>query len=186
MPLASTTSTTAVRAFGLLLKRYRRSAHLTQAELAERAGFSVVYISMLERGTRQPQPSTVALLAEALELSGGERATLVSAAQLPSNINHRPTVQVEPSPLPMGGFLGALPASPLVGRTQELSEILATLHAVTHGQGRLLILVGEPGVGKTRLAQEIVLLARAGGFRVLTGRCYEPNQTVAYYPFLDV
>jgi tetratricopeptide (TPR) repeat protein len=49
----------------------------------------------------------------------------------------------------------------------------------------LLILVGEPGVGKTRLAQEITELARAQGFRILTGRCYEPQQTVGYYPFLE-
>ena len=47
------------------------------------------------------------------------------------------------------------------------------------------MLVGEPGVGKTRLAQEITLLARAQGFRVITGRCYEPQQSVAYYPFLE-
>ena len=49
----------------------------------------------------------------------------------------------------------------------------------------MLILVGEPGVGKTRLAQEITRKARAQGFRVLTGRCYEPQQTIAYYPFLE-
>ncbi len=55
--------------FGPLLKQFRRAARLTQAQLAERAGFSVVYISMLERGARQPQPSTVALLADALDLS---------------------------------------------------------------------------------------------------------------------
>ena len=59
------------------------------------------------------------------------------------------------------------------------------LAAVTSRQGRLLILVGEPGVGKTRLAQEITRKARAQGFRILTGRCYEPQQTIAYYPFLE-
>jgi predicted ATPase len=61
----------------------------------------------------------------------------------------------------------------------------AALEAVASGQGQLLMLVGEPGVGKTRLAQEIALLARAAGCRVLSGRCYEPQQTVAYYPFLE-
>jgi transcriptional regulator with XRE-family HTH domain len=59
-------STTSAYAFGVALIRARRAAHLTQAQLAEAAGFSVVYISMLERGTRQPQRTTVALLAEAL------------------------------------------------------------------------------------------------------------------------
>jgi transcriptional regulator with XRE-family HTH domain len=58
-------STTSAYAFGIALKRARRAARLTQAQFAERAGFSVVYISMLERGARQTQRTTVALLAEA-------------------------------------------------------------------------------------------------------------------------
>ena len=67
--------------FGPLLKQFRRAAHLTQAQLAERAGFSVTYMSKLERGVRQPLPSTIALLADALNLSGDERVAFESAAQ---------------------------------------------------------------------------------------------------------
>jgi predicted ATPase/class 3 adenylate cyclase/predicted negative regulator of RcsB-dependent stress response len=68
--------------FGALLKRARRAAHLTQAELAERAGFSVVYISMLERGARQPpRKDAVALLVAALELVGEDRAVFDAAAR---------------------------------------------------------------------------------------------------------
>ena len=40
-------------------------------------------------------------------------------------------------------------------------------------------------MGKTRVAQEITVRARAQGFSVITGRCYEPQQSVAYYPFLE-
>src|SRR5262245_37620277 len=75
--------------FGTLLKRSRRAAHLTQAQLAERAGFSVVYISMLERGARAPQRTTVDLLADALALTADERAALEGAAQLPAPTGHR-------------------------------------------------------------------------------------------------
>jgi transcriptional regulator with XRE-family HTH domain len=57
-----------------MLKRHRRATRMTQAQLAERAGFRVVYLSMLERGARQPQRTTVALLAEALALAPSERA----------------------------------------------------------------------------------------------------------------
>ncbi len=183
----SKTATPTLLAFGVALKRARRAAHLTQAELAERAGFSVVYISMLECGARQPQPSTVALLVEALAFPSAERVALESAAQSPATIaaRQRRGDDAATLPLPVGGFLGALPASMLVGRESELAVIQGTLTAVASGQGRLLILVGEPGVGKTRLAQEITLTARAQGFRVVTGRCYEPQQTVAYAPFLE-
>lgn len=183
----SKTATPTLLAFGVALKRARRAAHLTQAELAEHAGFSVVYISMFERGARQPQPSTVALLVEALALPCAERVALESAAQSPATnaARRRRGDDAATPPLPVGGYLGALPASMLVGRESELAVIQETLTAVASGQGRLLILVGEPGVGKTRLAQEITLTARAQGFRVVTGRCYEPQQSIAYAPFLE-
>jgi class 3 adenylate cyclase/tetratricopeptide (TPR) repeat protein len=88
-------------------------------------------------------------------------------------------------PLPIGGFLGALPDSPLVAREDELQQVLRLLDAVDAGAGRLVLLVGEPGVGKTRLAQEATLAARNRRWYLATGRCYEGQQKVAYYPFLE-
>jgi tetratricopeptide (TPR) repeat protein len=154
-------------AFGPLLKRARRAARLTQAELAERAGFSVVYVSMLERGARAPQRTTLALLADALDLSSDERVAFEAAAQAPDMARRQRSADpVGTAHPPVGVYLGALTA-------------------VAGGQGRILLLVGEPGVGKTRLAQQIALMAPARGFCVFTGRCYEPQQRVAYYPFLE-
>jgi transcriptional regulator with XRE-family HTH domain/tetratricopeptide (TPR) repeat protein len=171
--------------FGLLLKRSRRAARLTQAQLAERAGFSVVYISMLERGARSPQRTTVALLAEALALSPSERAAFQATTPLPPpHATYKPQDATAPA-LPIGSFLGATPTVALVGRESELDVVAAHLAEVVTGQGRLLMLVGEPGVGKTRLAQEISVQARARGFRVVTGRCYEPQQTFAFAPFVE-
>jgi transcriptional regulator with XRE-family HTH domain len=116
----STTSTASTRDFGLALKRARRAAHLTQAELAERAGFSVVYISMLERGARQPQRSTLALLADALTLAGAARVALEAAAPAPAAAQRRRGDGAAGTPpLPVGGFLGALPSRQLVGRERE-------------------------------------------------------------------
>ena len=65
--------------FGMLLKRYRRAADLTQEMLAERAGYSITYVSKLERGERQPLALTVVALAEALGLSPREQANLEDA-----------------------------------------------------------------------------------------------------------
>jgi class 3 adenylate cyclase/tetratricopeptide (TPR) repeat protein len=86
---------------------------------------------------------------------------------------------------PIGNFLGALPDGPIVAREAELSRIEVALGAVMEGTGRVLLLGGEPGVGKTRLAQEAMLAARNRGFLIATGRCYEPQQTVPYYPFME-
>src|SRR5262245_16441037 len=145
-----------VLAFGPLLKRHRRATHLTQAQLAERAGFSADYISKLERGARDPQRATVALLADAMGLSTSDRKILEATVQR-SRARHGD----EAAQLPTGGFLGAVPAGPLVGRAAELEAITSALEMVASGHGQLLVLVGEPGVGKTRLAQEITLLAQA-------------------------
>ena len=51
--------------FGGLLRVYRRAAGLTQEQLAERAGYSTVYVSMLERGQRLPLPATAMTFADA-------------------------------------------------------------------------------------------------------------------------
>jgi len=85
----------------------------------------------------------------------------------------------------IGGFLGSLPSGPLVGRNEELRELLASIEAAGRGEGKLVLLAGEPGVGKTRLAQEATLVLRNQGFLIAAGRCYEPRQTVPFYPFLD-
>jgi predicted ATPase len=68
-------------------------------------------------------------------------------------------------------FLGALPTGPLVGREPELRRLLVALDGVATGQGRVVLLAGEPGVGKTRLTQELMRQAGERGFRVLAGRC---------------
>src|SRR5262245_38851347 len=66
--------------FGALLKRFRRAARLTQDAFAERAGYSAVYVRMLERGARTPLPATIDLLSAALGLAPHEREALATAA----------------------------------------------------------------------------------------------------------
>jgi class 3 adenylate cyclase/tetratricopeptide (TPR) repeat protein len=87
--------------------------------------------------------------------------------------------------LPRGKYLGSLPDGPLVGREEQVAPLADVLDEVLTGAGRLVLLAGEAGVGKTRLAQEVTALAHGRGFLLAAGRCYEPEQTVAYYPFLD-
>ena len=51
--------------------------------------------------------------------------------------------------------------------------------------GALFLLVGEPGIGKSRLAEELVAHARARGARVLVGRCWEAGGAPAYWPWVQ-
>src|SRR5215831_2339139 len=85
--------------FASLLRRSRQAAGLTQEELAERAGLGVQTIGALERGTsRAPHKDTIDLLAEALELTGPDRAALEAAARK-SRAGKLPTF-TSPTPAP--------------------------------------------------------------------------------------
>ena len=52
-----------------------------------------------------------------------------------------------------------LPGSSFVGRKREIEELTTGLDCVAAGQGQMIMLAGEPGMGKTRTAQEIAKLA---------------------------
>jgi hypothetical protein len=73
-----------------------------------------------------------------------------------------------------------------VGRNRELAELERTLDAAAAGRGALAVLVGEPGIGKTRLADAIAAEAAARGFRVAWGRAWESGGAPAYFPWTQV
>ncbi|MBI2864120.1 MAG: AAA family ATPase [Chloroflexi bacterium] len=74
---------------------------------------------------------------------------------------------------------------PLVGRAVEVKRLTDALARAGRGQGRTVFLTGEEGIGKTRLAQEVLGIARARGFQVLQGRAYSVEANLAYAPFLE-
>ena len=59
-----------------------------------------------------------------------------------------------------------------VGRQREMAELTTALNDALSGQGRLVMLAGEPGIGKTRTAQELGVLAEQRGAQNLWGRCH--------------
>ncbi len=76
--------------------------------------------------------------------------------------------------------------SRFVGRHDEQIRLGACLDALLEGrQGSLALIAGEPGVGKTRLATELSVIAQDRGARVLTGRAYESEGLPPYFPFAD-
>jgi AAA ATPase domain len=74
----------------------------------------------------------------------------------------------------------------LVGREEQLALIEAALDAAAAGSGRLVMVTGEPGIGKTSLADAATAAAAARGFLVLWGRCWESGGAPAYWPWLEV
>jgi DNA-binding SARP family transcriptional activator len=71
------------------------------------------------------------------------------------------------------------------GRALELEELAKGLDEALAGHGRLFLLVGEPGIGKSRLADELMGRARTRGAGVLVGRCWEAGGAPAYWPWVQ-
>lgn len=131
--------------FGVLLRRYRTAAELTQVQLAERSGYYVNYVRKLERGERRPSRQVTLALMRALDLSAEDRVPFERAAH---------------------NGLAAEP--PLVGRQSEL----AVLERAFISDARRLIMVGgEPSIGKSRLLSAARDLAVERGLLTLGSAC---------------
>jgi adenylate cyclase len=74
----------------------------------------------------------------------------------------------------------------LIGREPERAQLLQSLHQARSGSGSLILLLGDAGVGKTRLAEEALAMARRLGCQTLVGRCYEQPGTPALIPYTEV
>jgi tetratricopeptide (TPR) repeat protein len=85
-----------------------------------------------------------------------------------------------------GRVLDRLARAPFVGRDRELGSLLAALEEATAGRGQLRLVVGEPGIGKTRLAKEVTDRAARGGALALWGRCWEDGGSPAYWPWIQI
>jgi predicted ATPase len=76
--------------------------------------------------------------------------------------------------------------SPFIDRSEERAALRRSVDAAIDGRGGLVLLVGEAGAGKTRLAEEVGLEASGRGMRLLVGRCYEASQVHPFAPFVDI
>jgi hypothetical protein len=83
------------------------------------------------------------------------------------------------TPVPLGE------PTPFVGREVERAELRRFMERAAAGQGGLVMIGGEPGVGKSRLCEEIAEEARQR-FRVFVGHCYESGRDLPYMPWVEL
>src|SRR5690349_10040381 len=87
----------------------------------------------------------------------------------------RPSQSMQTTALPFG-------PTAFVGRERELAVLCAHLAAAGRGEGRVVLVAGEAGIGKTRLLRELAGRARAAGWRVLGGAATETEGATPYLP----
>ena len=75
--------------------------------------------------------------------------------------------------------------TPFVGRQSEREQLRRCLEQAVRGRGSLVLLSGEPGVGKSRLAEQVAVEARDQEVLVLSGHCYE-MEMLPYAPFVEI
>jgi class 3 adenylate cyclase/DNA-binding CsgD family transcriptional regulator len=80
----------------------------------------------------------------------------------------------------------AAPAEAFVGRERELEVLRGAFEQACAGHGRIVMLAGEPGIGKTRTAQEVASHAVRREAAVLWGRCHEESGAPPYWPWVQI
>ena len=116
-----------------------------------------------------PDAATDALYTQILN------GTLGASGPPPSEISHNPppiAVDVEQS-------------VPLVGRDAELVLLREQVFGMAKSGGKTILLAGDAGVGKTRLAHEVLRIADEGGLTTLSGAAYEQEGQLIYQPFVE-
>src|SRR5262245_41920132 len=92
----------------------------------------------------------------------------------------------EPQRTRSGGEPEVAATGGLAGRVREIAVLRTAVQDLVAGRGRLLMLSGEPGIGKTRLAEETARYATAHGVHVLWGRCWEGGGAPAFWPWIQL
>lgn len=139
-------------------------------------------VTFLERELRaEPEEATKALYREILRSPGGASPAPEDPAPAANGTTAIPRLAVS------SGIASPLSSAeaPLIGRQRELSQLTALLNDAWAGGRRLVVIVGEAGVGKSRLAAGVGARALQQGGQVLLGRCYESEQSLPFSAWID-
>ena len=139
----------AVATFGQVIKHRRRALDMTQRDLANQVGYSVITIRKVETDERRPSRELAERLAHCLRIDPEQRSAFVGLGR------HEP-VPAARSNLPA-------PLTRLIGRDTEVDLVRDT---VMQRSVRIVTLVGPPGIGKSRLSIEV-----AGELRTMFPDC---------------
>jgi eukaryotic-like serine/threonine-protein kinase len=112
------------------------------------------------------------------ESAASVRSALEAVRDAPDQPAEAPTGEQNP----LEGLAGRV----FVGREAELKELRGAADEALAERGRLVMIAGEPGIGKTRTAEELATYAQVRGANVHWGRCHEDEGAPAYWPWMQV
>jgi class 3 adenylate cyclase/tetratricopeptide (TPR) repeat protein len=145
--------------------------------------------ALAERLQQWAPPGTIVLSATTARLvAGATRVTAVGHVTLaglaePVEVYELHEASGRPGRLHTARARGL---TPLVGRQEELAALHRVLPQVAAGHGQLVAVVGEAGVGKSRLVDELLQVASTQGWRVLDSAAASYGQAIPYFPVLTL
>jgi DNA-binding SARP family transcriptional activator len=194
----------AIRTAGRLLAvdPLRESAHRTLMRLHLRQGHRALALRQYQQCVEvlqrelgiEPEAETQALYRDLLRRAGPGPAAASGpgSANVPREAGRAapgalPGPEEAPRPGPPRPPGGRPPADapPFVGRREELARLAAALDAAGAGHGRALLLVGDAGIGKTRLVEALAAEGERRRARVLWGRCHAAERVLPFRPWVD-
>jgi len=181
--------------FGYWLRRRRKALDLTQEALARQVSCSGFAIRKIEADERRPSRPLAERLAAALAVPEGERRAFLDAARA---IRTSDRLMLAATPVNGAATDNTLhsardPAirptsetAPFVGRGNEYGLLIGLVAQLTTGAGHTVLIEGEPGIGKSRLMQEVARYAQTHDLPTLSTNCYEIERAIPYQPVIDL
>ena len=178
--------------FGYWLRRRRKALDLTQEKLAESVACSRFAIRKIEADERRPSRRLAERLAGKLAIAPQEREAFLEAARALRavdrlEVDREPLEAIQPA---VAGVQRTIEAkselTPFVGRSSEYGQLIGLAARLTTGSGHIVLIEGEPGIGKSRLIRESARYTRMSGLSTIITRCYEFERAMPYQPVIDL
>ena len=149
------------------LRQYQRCVAVLQRELGAEPDVETrqLYREIVQRhdeGQRREEPA-------------GARVSSMKSSTAPASPARSVAARAEPASV----------ETPLIGRSTEFATLANAFDEARWGRGRVVAIIGEAGVGKSRLVAELARTAAEHDARVLVGRCYESEQILPFGPWVD-
>jgi len=181
--------------FGYWLRRRRKALDLTQEALARRVCCSSFSIRKIEADERRPSRQLAQRLAASLAIPEEERRDFLEAARA---LRAASRLRMDETPVgaaapasssrspPDPAIVSTMDTTPFVGRSNEYGLITGLVARLTAGAGHVVLIEGEPGIGKSRLMREVARYADAQQLPTLATNCYEIERAMPYQPVIDL